>query len=357
MGKGKITKLTDQQWETIPGHIKKWVNHCVEPVDYGETCSVITEMYERMGHKPPLVLIAPSPMAIPLWLTRVTPQLGSQLGSQLHSQLGSQFHSQLRSQLVSQFHPQFHSQLYSQVGSQLVSQLDSQFGSQLRSQLVSQTRSQLRSQLVPQLRSQLVSQFFVVAWWMAWAGWYEFMPSIGVDLDVEKMRIFTTFCRQVMAILPLKHVAITCEHPTVIEWQDGLLHNETGPSVRWPDGWSLWSIRGVAVNEQIVMAPETQTIEQINAEPNAEVKRIRIERFGWPQYLEQSSAVVVDEFTNEITQTDEVLMRCQDIVVLVAACPSTARVYAMEVDPSCSTVEQAQNYLQGGRPLRLIGAS
>lgn len=55
-------------------------------------------------------------------------------------------------------------------------------------------------------------------------------------------------------------------------------HCDTGPSHRWADGWSLWYIHGVAVDEQIVMRPETQTLQQIAAEPNAAVKAIRVAR-------------------------------------------------------------------------------
>jgi len=55
------------------------------------------------------------------------------------------------------------------------------------------------------------------------------------------------------------------------------------------DGWGFWNIHGVPVDEQIVMRPETQTIEQIQNEPNAEVKKIRIQRYGEKKYLKAIS--------------------------------------------------------------------
>ena len=70
-------------------------------------------------------------------------------------------------------------------------------------------------------------------------------------------------------------------------------HCEDGPSHRWRDGWELWYIHGVAVTEQIVMHPETLTAEQIDAETNAEVRRVMIERFGRARYVRESGAQLV----------------------------------------------------------------
>jgi hypothetical protein len=65
-------------------------------------------------------------------------------------------------------------------------------------------------------------------------------------------------------------------------------HCDDGPSHRWRDGWSLWHIHGVRVTEQIVMRPDTLTIQQIRDEDNAEVRRVMIERFGQDRYITES---------------------------------------------------------------------
>ncbi len=133
--------------------------------------------------------------------------------------------------------------------------------------------------------------------------------------------------------------------------------NEEGPSHAWADGWRLWYINGVIVDEQIVMRPETQTIEQIDGEQNAEIRRIRIERYGWDKYLEAKEAEVIEHRYNPIEGCDESLMKTNDMTVLVCACPSTGRVYAMEVSPDCDSCQGAQDYLSNGKAKNLIGAS
>lgn len=160
---------------------------------------------------------------------------------------------------------------------------------------------------------------------------------------------------------PFDGAVIFQHRPCEIHLQDNELHNDSGPAIRYPDGYSLWAITGIVIpveyGEQVVMRPETQTLEEIRGEQNEELKRIRIERFGWPRYLEESNAKVIEHRRNEIEQTDEALMECEDMRILVCACPSTARVYAMEVPPDTPTCADAQAYLGGEFIGNRLGAS
>ena len=59
--------------------------------------------------------------------------------------------------------------------------------------------------------------------------------------------------------------------------EQGRLHCETGPAVRYPDGFACFAIRGVRVPEKVAIAPETITISDIEAGSNAEVRRVMID--------------------------------------------------------------------------------
>lgn len=156
------------------------------------------------------------------------------------------------------------------------------------------------------------------------------------------------------------------DRPRVLKIDDdNRPHCEDGPSHVWSGGMMLWYWHGVKVDRQIIEQPQTQTIEQIKGEQNAEVKRVRIERFGWESYLKAVKAKVVDSRRNDVECTREALMQTDDgMAVLVCHCPSTARIYAMEVAPQVRTCEAAQNYLWSGsglvadqKRLNLIGRS
>jgi hypothetical protein len=158
---------------------------------------------------------------------------------------------------------------------------------------------------------------------------------------------------------PFENACIVTPLPSLLARDDeNRLHSESGPAIAYADAWSIFAIHGVLVNEQIVSRPETQTIKEIDSEANEEIKRIRTERFGWPRYLKETNAKVLDFRRNDIDGTDESLIQAKDgSRLLVCACPSTARVYAMRVERSIEKCESAQRWLHGERHLRIVGAS
>ena len=189
---------------------------------------------------------------------------------------------------------------------------------------------------------------------------------IGVELPPKELNCFINFVQKVDFIIPFKGLAIVSAAPQ-IKWQEipaegdfnpmpanRILHCEDGPAVFYPDGFSIWAIEGILVDEQIVMSPETQTIEQIEQEDNEEVKRIRLNRFGWHRYLQETKAHVLDvSMPSEVHRWMEALLKTKDgLVVLTTYDPSTGRPYALEVDPECQTCEEAQAYLLAAETFR-----
>jgi hypothetical protein len=67
-------------------------------------------------------------------------------------------------------------------------------------------------------------------------------------------------------------------------------HRDDGPFLAWRDGWALYAIHGVRVPAHVVEAPQTITVAEIEAEQNAEVRRVMIERYGAARFLLESGA-------------------------------------------------------------------
>jgi hypothetical protein len=202
--------------------------------------------------------------------------------------------------------------------------------------------------------------------WLGWCAWRTFFFEVcGLDLpEFAKCVAFNEAQTSVGWWFAHKDFVMAADRPERLHLENGRLHSDDGMAIRYRDGWGLWYLSGVQVTEQIVMWPDTQTLAQIHGEKNEEVKRIRIERFGWPKYLEQCGAKVIHQRPNAVENTREALMRTsQGMTVLVCHCPSTARVYALEVDPAIETCEQAQNWLwtgsrlADGRRMNIIGRS
>ncbi len=70
-------------------------------------------------------------------------------------------------------------------------------------------------------------------------------------------------------------------------------HCEDGPSHRWRDGWELYHWHGIRTTEQVIMRPETITAQQVQAEENAELRRVMVERMGWERYCDQAKMRLV----------------------------------------------------------------
>ncbi len=143
-----------------------------------------------------------------------------------------------------------------------------------------------------------------------------------------------------------RKVAAISDRPSILlRNADGELHCEDGPAMAWRDGWALWRVNGVEVDEQIIMTPETQTIEQMHADDNADRQSIRIERYGWAKYLKDSGAKEVDKATDDVSGCPQVLYRTHNGGQRLVVVCQTGRVFAMGVPSDVETCEQAQKWL------------
>jgi hypothetical protein len=208
----------------------------------------------------------------------------------------------------------------------------------------------------------------IADWWQyhqggnMWVAWVCYMTAfrdvLGLRLSVyqqfqywEKAALYGGF----RLMLPGR--CIVSDFPDRIcvdpQWRP---HCGNGSSHRWSDGWELWHLDGIQVDEQLVLRPKTQTLQQIDGEPNEDLKAIRIERYGWPEYLRESGATLLDERRNDIEGTREALYQQQSGGLrLVVTCPTGRHPYALRVgDRSIRKCETAQNWLAGEKPFRTL---
>jgi hypothetical protein len=371
----RIEKLTDAQIARFPEWVEKWVavGLSTEPADFESAERGIRGCYTSAKlPQPKLILRFSSPYAVVvggaaavslLGNKQVWSQVWSQVESQVRSQVRSQVESQVRSQVWSQVRSQVRSQVWSQVWSQVESQVESQVWSQVESQVRSQVWSQVESQVRSQVWSQVESAWSQYRGGSLWAGWYAYVSFLR-DVCGWANASLADFAHDELHALSAgwcwyhDDVAAISDRPLRLLFNDrGQLHGEDAAAIEWRDGYSLWAINGVVIDEQIVMRPQSQTIEQIRGEQNEEIKRIRIDRFGWDRYLTGINATRIDRRRNDIEGTREALYRADGHSVLVCVCPSTAKVFSLEVPPATETCEQAQRYLSSGLSSRIISAS
>jgi len=197
-------------------------------------------------------------------------------------------------------------------------------------------------------------------WHCSYAAMYDFGREIGIEMDQESLEIFLAWCKCCPFIMFDEHTVYVSRKPVELYYDDeNRLHNEEGMSCRFEDDWGVWSINGVSVDEQVVMDPKSQTIKQIQDENNEEVKRIRIERYGWIKYLEQIDAKLIDYRDNAIDGVEEQLYSFNDGEgrVMLCLCNSQGKEFALEWNNEVNTCEEMQKAISSGLSSRTIASS
>lgn len=92
---------------------------------------------------------------------------------------------------------------------------------------------------------------------------------------------------------PTRDFIMVCDRPAELHLDSGdRLHNDSGPSIRWPDGWGVCFWHGTQVPADLI--DPGWTPEQILAELNTETRRCAIERIGWDRFVTAAQLAELD---------------------------------------------------------------
>lgn len=196
-----------------------------------------------------------------------------------------------------------------------------------------------------------------------------FSHELGIRFspDVEnRHKISWDLTTGVFWIWPGSKVCICCDRPTEIALDvERRPHREDGPAVSFSDGFAAYAVHGVELPEYVVMRPHEISVEKIEAEQNAEVRRILTERFGYGRYLSETGAQVIDMDVIAVNTLDEsfgsmpraLMVDKQGQRWLVGTDGSTKRVYYMRAPNDANTCAQAHSALAGFDENQIIASS
>lgn len=104
---------------------------------------------------------------------------------------------------------------------------------------------------------------------------------------------------------------------------------------------SLWFWKGVLVTQQIIEHPDTLTPESIFTEPNAEVRRVMIERLGLDRFLTRAKAQPIHSDDHHRSLYKIAVKDDEPIVAVRVQCPSTGQIYFLRVPPQIDRCDKA----------------
>jgi hypothetical protein len=155
------------------------------------------------------------------------------------------------------------------------------------------TEAEVRS-VLDSMRKMLWARFGGQLWpaWTAWSSFYREVCGLQLpdDLD-DRARAYEDTVKSASWWFPHKQFVVVAERPTWIDLDPaGRLHSEARSAIAWPDGWGVYCWHGMRVPSDIIFEPEAITIERIEGENNAEIRRVLVERYGAERYLRETGA-------------------------------------------------------------------
>jgi hypothetical protein len=183
--------------------------------------------------------------------------------------------------------------------------------------------------------------------WSAYPAFLSFFRHVAqLPLDYTKWDHYEQLARLSGPRVMHTHFCLVSARPIRLKVDDrNRPHAEDGPFCAWVDGSALWAWHGVYVPPQVILRPDTLTPAQIQAETNAEVRRVMIERMGWDVWLKASGAIPVhcDRYGDLYhTELDNVTI---GVVVVTNSTPEpdgrANKRYALLVPPEHETAHAA----------------
>ena len=140
---------------------------------------------------------------------------------------------------------------------------------------------------------------------------------------------------------PFENVVIACEPPEkqAID-TNGRLHCDDGPAMLCRDGWAVYAWHGVRLPEWIIEKPQDITVKKIDGEPNTEIRRIMVERYGTERFLKDGGAQDISKDACGTLYRRE-MPDDEPLVMVHVLDPSTDREYFLRVPPAIQTAQQA----------------
>jgi len=88
-----------------------------------------------------------------------------------------------------------------------------------------------------------------------------------------------------------ERVAVLTERPVrLVRDNVGRLHRGEGAAMEFPDGYGLWAWRGMPIPADLATELPVLTVDRIQRERNAEIRRVMLEHFGYERYLREAGA-------------------------------------------------------------------
>ena len=201
----------------------------------------------------------------------------------------------------------------------------------------------------------LGGQFWVGGWWGSPAYVSFFTDVCGLELSkdiTERANAYRDICESVNYIWPNRNFVMVCERPAAIRRNEqGQLSNDQKKAIEYPDGWGLYALDGVVLDESLWsrIVSKQMSFKEIMQIENADHRAVAL-KYN-PEAILASGANLIDKsergnelFLIEKTELNTFLEE-PSIYFLRMKCP-TGRVFIEGVDPQYARANPYADHCQ-----------
>jgi hypothetical protein len=178
-----------------------------------------------------------------------------------------------------------------------------------------------------------------------WLSFYNFFLDTGLEV-CEPLVPIMELAKYCGWWAPYDTACALQDRPSEIHLDDqNLMHNETGPAIIYPDGYSVYGWHGTRVPREWIEDPENSLTPEVALYwENTEQRRAACEIIGWDKILEILNANVIDENENPeigtLLEVNHENISGSTEKFLRVRC-GTGRTFAIPVPPHVSTALEA----------------
>ena len=185
-----------------------------------------------------------------------------------------------------------------------------------------------------------------------WLSFYTYFQEVkGLDC-VNKLQPLMDLAKCCGWVSFYDDVVVFQDRPEVIKFDDqNRLHCEDGPSIRYRDGFSIYSWHGVSIPAEWIENKQSLTPKIALSWTNIEQRRCACEIIGWARILRELNSKVID------SDVDPMIGNLLEVDIpdigrekfLQVLC-GTGRTFAIPVPPECKTALEANAWTFGVEP-------
>ena len=335
----QIAELSDEQAALLPQIRDEWrhIGLNTAPVDHKAAEAAVIEAYRRAKLDPPktqMRVASPSAGAALLEKLREEKRLGAPVGFHLGPQLGRR----ATEQIVKKTGVDVWSQIIVQIRRPIETQTAALI--QAQNDILAQTR---RTAPAFPLGVQTCHGCHD-------AGWLSYFAAYNQLFGLaEEASGLLAAARRCGWWWPFTNICLISDRPKHIQFDaENRPHCETGPAIRYRDGFSVYAWRGQQVPSAWIEHPESLTARTALTWPQIEQRRAACEILGWPQILDALNGVEIDANPNpEIGVLIEVELPDIGKEKFLRVRCGTGREFALPVPPGMRSARQAQAWTWG----------